>query len=294
MKIIGFYIGFAFIWLFTLLPMRVLYLISDLFYLIVYYIIGYRRKVVKDNLRHAFPEKSEVETDELSKRFFRHFCDIMVETAKTIHLSQDEIQRRVKYINPEILYPYFEKGQSIVLVSGHYGNWEWMSNTPAVLKHHALAIYKPLRNEKFNKLVLKMRNRYSSRVQLVPMNEVFRVIIQYLQQKQVILTWFLADQSPPRNYPFRISFLNREVPFFNGFEKVARKFGHPVFYAQINKKSRGYYQVEFELLCDDPSSTVENEITRKVVEVIENTIRQQPEYWLWSHRRWKHAKETPR
>lgn len=293
MKIIGFYIGFAFIWLFTLLPLRVLYLFSDFFYLIVFYLIGYRKKVVKDNLRHAFPEKSVKEINDISRKFFRHFSDIMVETAKTIHLTRDEIQRRVEYVNPELLHPYFEQGRGIVLVSGHYGNWEWMSNTPAVLKHHALAIYKPLHNEKFNKLVLKMRNRYSNRVQLVPMNEIFRVIIQYLQQKQVILTWFLADQSPPRNYPFRASFLNREVPFYNGFEKVARKFGHAVFYAQINKIKRGYYQVEFVLLFDDPASAKENEITLKVVEVFENAIRQKPEFWLWSHRRWKHAKETP-
>lgn len=293
MKIVGFYIALVLIWLLTLLPLRILYLFSNLFYFIIYYIIGYQKKVVIDNLQHAFPEKSKSEVITLSKLFFRHFCDILVESAKTIHMSPQEIERRVTYPNPEILHKYFDRGQSVVLVSGHYGNWEWMSNTPRILKHKALAIYKPLQNEQFNKLILKIRKRYAPQIELIVMNEVVRVIIQQLKNKQVILTWFLTDQTPPRNYPFRTEFLHREVPFYTGFEKIAKKFRHAVVYSQMTKIKRGHYKVEFIPLFDDPAATQEYEITKKVVSTLENTIKQQPEYWLWSHRRWKHSKEKP-
>lgn len=291
MKFAGFYFGYIFIWLFTLLPLSLLYFFSDFAYQIVYHLIGYRKKVVKDNLRHAFPEKSESEINDLSKRFFRHFCDFLIESAKTIHLSTREIDRRFQYVNVELFQKYYDDGKSVVLVLGHYANWEWVANCTSHIKHKPFAIYKPLRNEKFDRLIRSIRTKWQ--MDTVPMNDVIRLILQKEREKTKIITSFLVDQTPPKSYPFWIKFMNRETPFYNGPAKIARKFDHPVVYMKIRKIRRGYYETEFFPLFDEPSKATENEIMYKIVEVLEDTIHQQPEYWLWSHRRWKHTKENP-
>jgi Kdo2-lipid IVA lauroyltransferase/acyltransferase len=291
MKRIGFYLGYGFIWTFTLLPLRLLYLFSDFFYLIIYYVAGYRKAVVKDNLRHAFPEKSAAEINDLSRRFFKHFCDFLIESAKTIHLSKREIDRRFRYINPELFQKYYDEGKSVVLVLGHYANWEWVVHCTSVLKHQPLAIYKPLSSEKFDELIRSIRTKWQ--MGTVPMNDVFRVILQKEKEKVKILTSYLVDQTPPRSYPFWLRFMNRETPFYNGPAKIARKFDHPVVYMKIRKIRRGFYETEFFPLFDEPGKFSEQEIMLRIVAELEDTIRQQPEYWLWSHRRWKHTKENP-
>lgn len=245
-----------------------------------------------DNLQHAFPDKDPREIRRIARKFYRHFSDILVETAKLIHLSHKEISRRVKYLNPEVLHPYYDAGRSIVLVSGHTGNWEWISNAPSILKHESIAVYKPLRHEKFNRLILKIRGKYSSRVTLIPMNEVTREVLRRHQAGQVFLTWFIGDQTPRRKYPFRARFFHREVPFFNGFEKLARKFNHVVVYLQMTRIRRGFYHAELIPITDHPQSLPENEITLRFIHLLEETIRSHPESYLWSHRRWKHAGET--
>lgn len=291
MKLIGFYLGYGFIWLFTLLPLRLLYIFSDFMYLIVYHVTGYRKKVVKDNLRHAFPEKSADEINDLSKRFFKHFCDFLIESAKTIHLSTKEIDQRFRYVNAELFQKYYEEGKSVVLVLGHYANWEWVANCTSKINHKPFAIYKPLRNEMFDELIRSIRTKWQ--MGTVPMNDVIRVILQKEREKTKIITSFLVDQTPPRSYPFWIRFMNRETPFYTGPAKIARKFDHTIVYMQIKKIRRGFYETEFFPLFDEPGKFTEDQIMFRIVEVLEDTIRQQPEYWLWSHRRWKHTKENP-
>jgi Kdo2-lipid IVA lauroyltransferase/acyltransferase len=292
MKVAGFYIGYVFIWLIALLPLRVLYLFSDLLFFLVFHVTGYRKKVVRENLLHAFPEKSASEIQQLTKKFFRHFCDFLIESLKTIHLSKAQLSKRFQYSNPEIFEKYYNAGKSVVLVSGHYGNWEWMVDFPSKVKHKACAIYKPLQNKKFDKLILSIRQKYAGAAEMVAMNDVYRFILQSERKQLRLITWFLVDQTPPRSYPFWIDFMNREAPFYTGPEKIAQKFGHPVVYLQIKKIRRGYYRAEFIPLCEDPAATQEFEIVRMIVRMLEATIRQQPEYWLWSHRRWKHTREN--
>jgi len=292
MKVAGFYIGLVFIWLIALLPLRVLYLFSDLLFFLVFHVTGYRKKVVRENLLHAFPEKSASEIQQLTKKFFRHFCDFLIESLKTIHLSKAQLSKRFHYSNPEIFEKYYNAGKSVVLVSGHYGNWEWMVDFPSKVKHKACAIYKPLQNKKFDKLILSIRQKYAGAAEMVAMNDVYRFILQNERKQLRLITWFLVDQTPPRSYPFWIDFMNREAPFYTGPEKIAQKFGHPVVYLQIKKIRRGYYRAEFIPLCEDPAATQEFEIVRMIVRMLEATIRQQPEYWLWSHRRWKHTREN--
>lgn len=290
MKNVGFYISYAIIWVLTLLPFKALYIFSDFAFLIVYYVIGYRKKVVIDNLRHAFPEKSEQEILVLSKKFFHHFCDFLIEFAKIIHLSAGQIDKRVSYVNPELLIDYYNRNKSVVLVLPHYANWEWAANCANKIKLKPIAIYKPLRNKKFDNLILSLRKKWN--MQAAPMNDVIRVILSHEKEKIRIVTSYLVDQTPPRRYPFWINFFNRGTPFYTGPAKIAKKFGQPIVYMKMTKIKRGYYQVEFYPLFDEPDRYTEEEIINRIVKEIENHVREKPEYWLWSHRRWKHTKEN--
>ncbi|NCU32694.1 MAG: lipid A biosynthesis acyltransferase, partial [Candidatus Moranbacteria bacterium] len=181
MKTAGFLLGYAFIWLLTLLPLRILYMLSDFLFFLMFHVTGYRKKVVKDNLRHAFPEKPPTEINDLSKRFFRHFCDFLIESAKTIHLSKKEINKRFRYVNAEIFQKYYDAGKSVVLVLGHYANWEWVANCTSVIEHKPFAIYKPLRNKMYDELIRSVRTKWQ--MGTVPMNNVIRVILQKEREK---------------------------------------------------------------------------------------------------------------
>jgi len=290
MKLVAFYIAYSIIWTITLLPFSILYLISDIFYFLLYHVFAYRKKIVTENLQYAFPEKSAIERKTIEKAFYHHFCDSILESFKVLHLSKSQLNKRFVFLNIDVLNNYYKKNKNIVLVSGHYGNWEWMVGIDALIKHKYLAIYKPLADKRFNELIKKMREKYAGKGELVAMNDSYKVILKHERKKQLFITWFLGDQSPPKDYPLWIKFMNRETPFYSGPEKIARKFGHAVVFMNIMKVKRGHYEVEFTPLFDDPKNTVENEITLAHVKMLEDTIKNEPAYWLWSHRRWKHTR----
>ncbi len=290
MSKIGFYVVYNLIRAFALLPFAVLYVLSDFLYLMVYHVIGYRKKVVYDNLHHAFPEKSEDEIIRIAKKFYRHFCDFLLESAKAVQMSDKQFDRRFRFENVEIFHRYYDEGRSVVLISGHYGNWEWMVNFPARVKYNTLAIYKPLANATIDRLMRRARERYARGSEMVAMDDIFRRIVKSRQSGQQIITWFLGDQTPPKDYPLWISFMNRETPFYSGPEKIARKFGHVVVFMDIRKVGRGKYSTRFIPLFEHPGETSPNEITRAHVRTLESILHERPEYWLWSHRRWKHSR----
>jgi KDO2-lipid IV(A) lauroyltransferase len=289
MSKIGFWLVYVFLWFFTLLPLRILYFKSDLLFLIVYYISGYRKKVVFHNLQITFPDLPEKETAKIARKFYRHFCDQLIESVKLLHLSKKNLDKRFEYENPEIFDDFYKNKKSIVLVSAHYGNWEWLVNIQPKVNHQFLAIYKPLADEHFDKLMRRLRGRFVTPDHLVPMAIIYRRLLHDSKANTLNITWFLVDQSPPRDYPFWINFMNIETPFFQGPAKIARRLGQPVVYMHISKPHRGHYRAKFTTLVPDPGAMTEEEITRKYVEAIEHEIRQQPELWLWSHRRWKHS-----
>jgi len=292
MKVLGFYIVYSIIWLLALLPLKVLYVFSDLIYILIYYVFKYRKKVVYDNLQHAFPEKNKNEIIKIARGFYRHFSDLIIETIKIIHFSKDQIDRRIKYKNAELFDRLFEEGKSVVLISGHYGNWEWTVNFPPKVRHKSLPVYKPLSNERFDRLINKIRGKFIEYGEAVPMKNVYKKVIEAESNHEKIIMYFLSDQTAPKNYDSWIEFFHRETPFYTGPEKIAKKFGHAVVFMNIDKIKRGQYEVEFTPLFDDPANTAGLEITRRHVAVLENYIRQKPELWLWSHRRWKHQKEN--
>ncbi len=292
MNIAGFYLVYALLWVVTFLPLRVLYLFSDLLFYIIFHLIGYRKNVIYENLRFAFPEKEKKEIDEIAKKFYIHFCDNLIESAKILHISKAELNRRFRFRNIELLNDLFDENKSVVLVSGHYGNWEWMIDAQSKTKHKFMAIYKPLVDENFDRMIKNLRMKYANGAEMISMNNIYKSILTENRAGQKIITWFLADQTPPQNYPFWIDFMNRETPFYSGPAKVSKKFNCPVVFMQINKINRGNYETTFSMLVEDPKIFSEKEIIEKYVRKIEEGIKQRPQYWLWSHRRWKHNQEN--
>ena len=286
MSFILFYIVFAFCWLLALLSMKILYLMSDLMFVFSYYLFSYRKRVVMQNLRNAFPHKTETELKTLAKKFYRHFYDIIFETLKLIHTSPEKLAKRIKLKNPEILEDLYQKKKSVIAVFGHFNNWEWILGINHSIPYHTLAIYKPLNNKYFDKYIIKLRSRFG--VELVPMRQTLRTMLDYSKNGRLILTGFLADQSPVwEEVQYWTTFLSQQTPVYLGIEKMAIKTGQAVVYFYEKKISRGYYEVEVIKLFDDPNATSPHQITEKHLRLLEEIITEQPEYWLWTHRRWK-------
>lgn len=286
------YILYSFIWCFSLLPLRILYLFSDTLYYILFYIIKYRRRVVRMNLQNAFPEKEKEEISRIEKKFYRHLCDVFVEMYRMWHMSPKEMRRRCKFRNPEVIRKYHEQGKSVIGVLGHYGNWEWMASfslwdSPGC---DFYALYKPLHNELLNRMMLKIRSRFGA--VLVPKDDILRQIVKSKREGRLFLAGFIGDQTPNvDNLNFWMDFLNQDTPVLIGTEKIARKFDLPVISLHMQRIKRGYYEVKFVDLCEDPKKLALGELTVMHTRMLEQIIRERPELWLWSHKRWKHSRE---
>lgn len=289
---IRFYLIYYFLILFAFLPFWAIYLLSDIWFVLVYYLIAYRKKIVLDNLRHAFPEKNETEIKAIARKFYIHFCDAMFESIKILHITKKAIDRRFVFKNIEIFDEIYSRDKSAVLVSAHQGNWEWMIGIEEKIKQHFLAIYKPLNDQAMDALLKNLRTKFARGSQMVAMDDSFRVLLSEKQKNRKNVSWFLVDQSPPKNYPFWTVFMHRETPFYTGPAKIARKFNSPVVFMEIKKLKRGFYEAEFSMLVEEPTQFTVEEIVDKYVRRIEAGIRKKPEHWLWSHRRWKHKKDS--
>ena len=286
MSLILFYISIAFWWLIALLPLRILYFLSDILFLVTYYFPGYRKKTVMKNLRNAFPEKTDSEIKTISRKFYRHFSDVLIEILKMIHLSPEELAERIKVKNPEVLNDLYSKNRSVIAVVGHYNNWEWILGTKPYVPHYSMAIYKPLNNKYFNRFLIRNRSRYG--VELISMRETLRKMLHYKKINKVALCAFITDQSPVwEETQYWTYFLNQLTPVYLGIEKMAIKTGQAVVYLHVHKIARGWYEMEVIKLFDEVKNVSPYEITNKHLAVLENYIKAQPEFWLWTHRRWK-------
>lgn len=275
----------------SLLPLRLLYAIAYIFYLISHYLIKYRRKVITDNLRHSFSEKSIKEIAELRRLFYHHLAHIAAEMMKMLTISQKELKKRYYCTNPELVNHYFEQGKSVILMSSHYNNWEWMVlSIDNLFKHHGIGVGKPNSNKVFEKLINKARTRYGTEV--VFADTVRATFEHYEFNGPPAAYMMLSDQSPANpNKSYKTSFLNQPSAILFGSEYFAKKYNLPVLYYRVIKDKPGFYRIEVELISDAPNETKYGEITEKYIRLLEDTIRQQPEYWLWSHKRWKHKVE---
>ncbi|PTN08598.1 lysophospholipid acyltransferase family protein [Mangrovibacterium marinum] len=290
MKTLGQKLTIVFLKALSYLPFPVLYLFSDIFYLLVFHLIGYRKKVVFKNLENAFPEKSPKEINEIARKYYHHFCDITVETLKMNRLPIEKMKKHIVFKNPELLNRYFHENRGIIVLCAHYNNWEWNSSVQHILDHSLLMVYSPMySNPPMEKYMVAMREQYGAKG--VPMNQAPRAGLSINKGPDYNLLWLAADQTPPSGAQYWTTFLNQETPFFSGPQKIALKTNSPVFYHHIHKVKRGQYLVEFVEINSNPGKDEEHAVLLDYVDIVEQIIRKQPEYWLWSHRRWKHQRK---
>lgn len=289
MKKIGHFLFSSVSYFFAVLPNFILFGIADIIYFITYYIIAYRKSVVFRNLKNSFPEKSDTELKQIAKKFYRQLGDTMIENIALFSMSKKRVLQKVEFENTDILQKLYKNNKNIVGVSAHLYNWELMLAIPKVIPHQVLGIYKPLNNAFYDKQINKMRSKFGATP--VSMEESYKVIIKYHKEKKLNFIGLIADQRPQKaRISYWTSLLNQEAPFYNGPEKIAKKINAAVVFLYIKRIKRGRYTIKFKLLVDDVSKCKEHEITEKYVQILEKTIRENPAYWLWSHKRWKHEK----
>ncbi len=279
-------IFYAFCWLLAALPMRGLYLISDFFYLIVHYVARYRYSVIMENLQKAFPEKTEKERKQIAKQFHLFMCDLFLESIKVLNISKKKMHQRIRYSNPEMFDDLSKKNKQILFVTGHYGNWEWLATLQGTIAYQHATLYQPLNNKLFDRFFYDLRTKYGTIA--VPSNMAIREINKNIEENRLTALCFLSDQSPhpsPANY--WTTFLNQDTAIYTGIEKLAKRYNTAVVYYEIWRVKRGYYVVNTTLIAENAAEAPPMEITQKHVELLEETIRKAPQYWLWSHRRWK-------
>jgi len=273
-------------------PMEGLYRLSDILYWVVYRFGAYRKTVVIENLRKSFPEKSYAEILLIASHFYRHFCDLIVESIKGFSISKNEILERVRVSNPEILEKYFKQGRSVIIAGGHYNNWEWMAMAIAPqIGHLPVGIYTRLSNVFFEEKMKASRERFG--LKMLEKKDVpafFREENEHPTRPKTA-TFFGIDQSPgdPRKAHW-LKFLNQDTGVQFGAEKYAKDYNQPVLFGVIRKTTRGMYTFEVHEVSPDPKSEGPGAIIEKITALIEAEIRQDPRYWLWTHRRWKHRK----
>ena len=291
----------------SLLPYRALYVIADFFYLIIYYIVGYRKRVVKKNLANSFPEKSEEERKEIERKFYRWLCDYFVETLKLISVSDETFMKHVRFEGMDVVEQCFAEGQDCAGILGHHGNWEYLSASDLGLTSWGFRavdngskatskaavcglIYHPLSNKIFDRLFLEIRQ--AMRGVCVPKKDILRYLVNYRREGRKTLFGYIADQAPKwENIHLWLDFLNQETPVFTGAERIISKMNNAVFYIDAERPRRGQYVFTYKLMTREPSKMEHGELTRQYFKLLENSIRRNPSIYLWTHDRWKRTRE---
>jgi len=276
----------------SLLPMWVHYMLADVLYFLIYYIGRYRRKVVRSNLASSFPEKSEQELRDIERGFYHFFCDYIAETVKLLTISPKNLQRRMHFINAEQLDQIAAEGQPVGIYLGHYCNWEWVTSLPLWLSPEVQCgqIYHPIENKQIDKLFLNVRQRLGATC--IPMNETLRDIVRYRNAGKTVVIGYISDQVPYwQNIHHWCDFLNHDTPVLTGAERILRKLNHAVFYLDMRRVRRGYYEGELKLITREPNALPEFGVTDAYFRLLEESIRRAPAFWLWSHNRWKRTRE---
>lgn len=294
MKITYYIIGRIW-WLLSLLPLKILYLFSDMLYVLVHHVIGYRKKIVRKNLTNSFPEKSLDEIKQIEKGFYHFFCDYIVETIKQFSISKEEMKKRMVISGVEEMKDRMEKENKTFcfIYLGHFCNWEWIASLPYWVPNDILCaqIYHPLYNKAFDKLFLRIRNKFGG--ECIPMKETLRRIIELRRAKQKTIIGFISDQAPKWNSIHHfVDFLNQETPVFIGTEKIAKQVDALVYYGDVRRVKRGFYTCEFKPMTEKPVKEIPDwELTDAYAHLLEEMISRHPNFWLWSHNRWKRTKE---
>ncbi len=277
--------------LFSRLPFGVLYVISDIAYAIIYYVVRYRLAVVRMNLRNAFPEKSEAELRRIERGFYHFLCDYGVESLKLLTISAEEMKRHMVFENVDQVDRALDDHNFVFVYIGHYGNWEWMSSLPLWTRKDATLgeLYRPLKSKTMDDVFIDIRQHFNA--ECISKYEALRHIMRFNAEKRKCIIGFVADQTPhPDNTQLWMDFLSQDTPIFTGTERIGKKVNAAIYFADIHKDSRGHYRCVFKRITHDVKSFPDYEITEMCTRELEQMIRRQPEIWLWSHKRWKHKR----
>lgn len=287
-----YWLTYSGMWLLALLPFPVLYMLSDALCFFMRYIIRYRRKVIRTNLRNSYPQKSEAELLEIEGKFYHYICDYMLEEVKLLRMSFDELKQRMTYEKTDDYLRLTEQYGGIVVLIPHYANFEWLIGMGAIMKPGdvPMQVYKPLHNKYLDEMFKLIRSRFGG--YNVPKHSTAREVIKLRREGKKIVVGLITDQSPNVNEAnYWTTFLNQDTAFMDGGERIARMMNFPVFYAELERTSRGHCKVSFDLLTETPKQTADGEITELFARRIEKTLEREPAYWFWSHKRWKRRRD---
>lgn len=270
------------------LPFGILYLFSDFLFFIIYSVIAYRTKVVRSNLNNSFPNKSQKEILAIESKFYRHLCDLVVESLKAFSISKKEIKKRMVNKNPELIHQFHQKGKHVIMVGGHYGNWEMYGIEIGLdMIHEPIALFTPLKNQFMNEKITKSRSKYG--LSMLMINDIKRRLD--MEKSKLFAIIFASDQSPRKSQKaYWLTFLNQETGVQFGAEKLAKEYDAAVVFGNIYKTTRGFYEVRYQLICESAKETDYGFITKEHTRLLEKDIIARPEHWLWSHKRWKHKR----
>lgn len=291
MQLLAFVLIYPFLWVISILPHRLFYGFSDIAFFFVYHVFGYRRKVVQNNLNLVFPNKPEEEINRIEKEFYKHLCDTFLEMVKTMNLSKKAVAKKYRVVNPEVLLE-IEKERSIIILCAHYANWEWNVSINNYVNSKGYAVYQQVNNSYFDKFIRKTRARWNTT--LITQGQTAKTVIQNFRNNVRATYGMVSDQSPQAHRAhYWTNFMGIKVPIFNGGEALARKTGLATVFLKVSKVKRGYYKAELIPIALNGKETKENEITNKFLQLTEAQIREKPEYYLWTHKRWKHRNKKP-
>jgi Kdo2-lipid IVA lauroyltransferase/acyltransferase len=287
MQLLAYILIYPILWFISILPFRLLYVVSDLLFILMYYVFRYRKQTVMNNLKLVFPEKSDQEIKIITKKFFHHFCDMILESIKSMNISLESMKARYTFKNLDIIKDFEKQNKSIVLMCAHYGSWEWIFILQTYTSHRGYGIYKRLQNKYFDRLIKSIRARYNS--YLITTKETFSVLEEAKKNGILSMNGFASDQSPKKEKArYWNEFMGIKVPVHTGAEMLAKKLDMPVVFFAVERKKRGYYEATFQTLAEKPTDFKDYEITDKFLRLVEDQIHEAPEYYLWTHKRWKH------
>ncbi len=292
MQLAVYILVYPLLWLVSRLPFPILYAISDGVYLLLYYVIGYRKKVVRNNLALVFPEKSEKERLGIEKKFYRHLCDMFLEMIKTLGITNEQMKKRYVFTNVEVFQKLENEGKHIMIMMPHYASWEWVFSLNSMVKSKAYAIYQPIENKYFDKLVRDIRSKYGTT--LIKTYETRKIIENARKGDELITVGIISDQSPMvQRARHWTKFMDITVPVHVGGEEICKANDFVPVYLKVRKTGRGFYRSTFIVLAENPTAVEDYKITETFLKHVEESIREAPEYYFWTHKRWKHRNKVP-
>lgn len=289
MQFLAYILAYPILWFISILPFRIFYWFSDCVFFLVYHVLSYRKKIVRKNLALALPHLNDTKRKVIEKKFYQHMCDMFLEMIKTMNISPEEMDKRFTVTNIEVFKDYEEKGKSIILLASHYASWEWLLSLTKKLEFRAIGVYKKIANPYFDKLVRKIRSKYGT--ELVETKKTIPLMAQNQRDGILSLYGLASDQSPKMDRIFHSkTFMGIEVPVHTGGEMLAKKYDLSVLFIKVRKIKRGYYEATIVPICENPNDYANFEITEMYLKEVEKQILEAPEYYLWTHKRWKHRK----